>query len=164
MQQIPAKARFVAVLAGSALVVAGLFLYRLWQPETQVRKHWENFRGSVEKRNWRAMEKFIAADYSDRLGHDKAAVLSQSSEVFRHFLDLQIIPEQERIEAAGDRGSVRAILRISGRGSGAVEMVQARVNGLQAPFEFEWRRKSSKPWDWQLTRTDNAGLHLQPFE
>jgi hypothetical protein len=38
---------------------------------------------------------------------------------------------------------------------GVMEVLDERVNKLPAPFEFEWRRVSGKPWDWKLVRVSN---------
>ena len=39
-------------------------------------------------------------------------------------------------------------------------LIKERVNHLDTPFVFEWRKASGKPWDWKLTRVSNDALEL----
>jgi hypothetical protein len=38
--------------------------------------------------------------------------------------------------------------------------IKHRVNSLSAPFQLQWRRQSSKPWDWKLVRVSNRELKI----
>ena len=61
----------------------GLYLFWLWQPEHQVRRHTENFFRAIEHRNWDAAAGFISDDYQDQWGDDRARVLERMREGFR---------------------------------------------------------------------------------
>src|SRR5688572_20180383 len=59
--------------AAAVLGALALYLLWLWQPERQVRLHTAHFLKKVERRNWEAATRFLAADYRDRWGHDRAS-------------------------------------------------------------------------------------------
>lgn len=82
--------RKYAFAAIAALVLAGLFLLWLWQPERQVRLHTSHLLKKVERRNWEAVGKFFAADYRDRWDHNRETALSDAREAFRQFLFVTI--------------------------------------------------------------------------
>ena len=49
---------------------------------------------------------------------------------------------------------------IDGTGVAGAEMVKESVNELSAPFVFQWKHRTWKPWDWRLVRVDNPELNL----
>ncbi|MEY2529381.1 MAG: hypothetical protein QOJ05_1471, partial [Verrucomicrobiota bacterium] len=57
------------------------------------------------------------------------------------------------------RGAWSAKITITGAGEfgGAIE---ARVNFLEAPFELEWQRGATWPWDWKLVSVRNPALEI----
>ena len=70
--------------------VLGVYLLRLWSPENQVRLHSEHLVLQVERRNWSAVENFVAADYHDAWEDDRARLLNRLQLVGRFFFDLTI--------------------------------------------------------------------------
>ncbi len=147
-----------AALAGLAFA---LYLHWLWQPERQVRLHTTHFLKKVERRNWDGAGAFLAADYEDRWGHDKAGALGAARDVFRQFLFLTIENRTDAVQLAGNRAETRTVIKISGRGGPLAELVSERVNTLRGPFVFSWRRASGKPWDWRLVRIDHPELNVE---
>src|SRR5205823_669354 len=148
-------------LASLALAIIALYCLWLWQPERQVLKHHARLLHAAEARNWPKFGELIDAQYSDRWGHDKAFVVRESSNWLRQFFSLTIQNEIVQSEARDMRGSVSARLRLEGNGTALAQMAKDEVNSLDAPFVFEWTRKSWKPWDWRLTRADCADLRLR---
>jgi hypothetical protein len=142
------------------LAAFAIYLLWLWQPERQVMKHQENILKSIEKRNWSSFAKFIAADYSDRWKHDRTFVLRESREIFRHFFAVEIESGNTQQMISGGKGLVTAQIRLAGNGTPIAELVKQEVNSLREPFSFEWKRKSWKPWDWQLVRLDHPRLNV----
>ncbi len=155
--------RKYAPAAGAALVASALFLLWLWQPERQVRLHTSHFLKKVERRNWEAAGKMMAADYRDRWEHDKEAALSKASDVFRQFLFVTIENRTDSCEIAPDSATTRTVLKITGNGGPLAQVVMERVNTLREPFVFTWRQASGKPWDWELTRVDHPELKTDRF-
>ena len=148
---------FFAGLIVAAIV--GIYLVRLWQPERQVTLHSAHLISHVENRDWDAVGEAIAEDYQDRWGHDRALVLERLREVFRAMPNARVAPLGPTVSAAGGTGKWIAKVTITGAGEYAA-VIEARVNGLPAPFEMEWRNRSWKPWDWKLVRVDNPALEI----
>jgi len=147
---------FAALLA----VAIGLSLLRLWQPEQQVRKHSDHLLKAVADKNWTRFEAFLAEDYHDQWDNDRTVVLERTREVFRYLrgIHLHAIAPSIRLEPA--TGYWQSVIRIDGDENELMNELKTRVNTLETPFELTWRRKSSKPWDWQLVAVRNPGLSL----
>lgn len=142
-----------------AALILGLWLVRLWSAENQVRLQSEHLVRQVEKRNWRAVENFVAADYRDDWGDDRARLMTRLRMVGRFFFDLKITASEARLRVAAPEGSWQARIQMEARGEAAAE-VTSRVNSLTTPFVLHWRRESWKPWDWKLVRVTNESLEI----
>jgi hypothetical protein len=140
----------IALALTSLLVVAvALYDLRLWQPERQ---------------DWKRFSTFLSTQYHDRWGHDKTFTVRETSEVLRQFFALTIEREEVRFELANDRAMVAERLKLEGNGTAIAQFARQEVNRLREPFVFEWTRQSWKPWDWQLTRADNAQLRVGEWQ
>ena len=51
---------------------------------------------------------------------------------------------------------------IKGTGEFA-DYIQGRVNSLEDPFEFEWIRGATWPWDWKLVAVRNTALEISDY-
>jgi len=149
----------IVLAAAAGLLVLGLWLVWWWQPERQVRLHQKHFLQAVERRNWRAVERFIATDYADRWGNDKDRVLSGCQEVFRQFLFLTVEHQIEDCFVEGTSGTARTLVKISGSGGPFAQEAVTRVNALREPFAFSWERRG-RWWDWELVRVEQRELRL----
>ncbi len=139
--------------------VIGIWLVQLWGAENQVRLHSEHLVHQVERRNWSAVGNFIAADYHDDWGDDRARLLTRLRLVGRFFFDLTITISEARAQVNVPNGIWKARIQMAGRGEAAAE-VTSRVNSLTTPFVLSWRRESWKPWDWKLVRMANESLEI----
>lgn len=144
-------------------VVLGIWLARLWGSENQVRLHSEHFLQQMERRNWTAVDGFLAPDYHDEWGDDRARLLTRLRLVGRFFFSLTIRANDARTEVTGAQATWQARLRAEGRGEAAAE-ISGRINALTTPFVFRWRQESWKPWDWKLTRVTNESLEIPDGE
>jgi hypothetical protein len=149
------------IVSGAAIVllVLGAWLVWLWQPERQVRLHQKHFLQAVERRNWRAVERFLADDYADRWEQDKARVLSGCQEVFRQFLFLTVEHQIEDCLVEGGSGTARTMVKITGSGGPFAQQAVTTVNALREPFVFSWERRGLW-WDWELVRVQQRELRL----
>jgi len=145
---------------GLFLVIALLRCLWLWQPQRQVILHQDHLLDAAQERNWKRFDSFIAPNYSDRWGHDKAFLVRESSEVLRQFFGLTI--QRQRIECRlnGNTAIVLDRLKLDGKGTALATMATSAVNDLHEPFTFEWKRQSWKPWDWALVSADQPELNL----
>ncbi|MDP9003392.1 MAG: hypothetical protein M3N12_01225 [Verrucomicrobiota bacterium] len=143
-----------------AAVILGLYLVALWRPERQVRLHTAHLLSQIEKRNWQAAAEFIGNDYQDGWGLDRAILLERLREVFRLLPSTRIEANDPQVRTETVKGLCTARITITGGAGEFASVIQARVNSLTAPFEFEWRRQSSKPWDWKLVSVRNPALEV----
>ena len=140
-------------------VILGLYLFTLWQPARQVELHSEHLLFEIEQKDWKDAGKFIADDYQDRWGQDRALVLQRLRAVLGVVRNPRIEASAARQRTAGRQGFWTAKITVQGEGEFAA-LVQERVNSLSEPFELEWQRKSGKPWDWKLVSVRNAQLEI----
>lgn len=143
--------------------VIGIWLAQLWGAENQVRMHSEHLVHQVERRNWSAVGNFIAADYHDDWGDDRARLLTRLRLVGRFFFGLTITTSEARAQVNVPNGIWKARIQMEGRGEAAAE-VTSRMNSLTTPFVLSWRRESWKPWDWKLVRAANESLEIPSGE
>ena len=150
-----------AFYAGIAIaIIASGFCIWLWQPERQVDRHSEHLFRQVEARDWRGLEDSLAGDYLDQWGQDRALVISRLQEIFRFLRGAKIEASDSIVQANRSRGTWRGKIRINGNGDEAIVFIRERLNSLNTPFELEWRRVSTKPWDWKLARVSNPALEI----
>ena len=143
-----------------AACILGTWLFRLWGAENQVRLHSEHLLRQVEKRSWSGVENFLAPDYHDDWGDDRALLLQRLRLVLRMFSSLTISASEPQIEVQLPDARWRARVQLTGAGPMAPEVI-AQVNGLTTPFVLHWRRQSWHPWDWKLVRVTNESLEIR---
>jgi hypothetical protein len=147
--------------AGLGLALfAGFFLLWLWRPERQVRYHSEHLLHAIEQKSWSRVGDFIADDYVDQWGNDRARLLERMREVLRYLRGLSIEASNVTVRIDSRRGYWTATIKIDGEQSEVMAIVREQVNPLPTPFELEWRRRSGKPWDWKLVRVSNQNMKL----
>jgi hypothetical protein len=140
-------------------VIWGVYLARLWQAQRQVELHSVHLLAHVEKKNWKAVGEFIGNDYQDRWGNDRALLLERLREVFRALPNARIEFSGATTRTQDGRGYWSAKINIKGSGEFA-DFTEGRVNSLESPFEFEWQRGATWPWDWKLVAVRNPVLEI----
>lgn len=154
------------ILGGTAIVLALIVaatLFHRWQPEQQIARHQKALLTALSDRNWKKVNRLLAADFKLRTGHDREWILREAREVLRQFIALEITavdPALDHPEA--DRGTVRSRLQVKGNGSPIAHYAKDAVNTAQEPFVFQWKHQSWKPWDWQLTTIAHPLLDQAP--
>ena len=138
----------------------GLYLVWLWQPERQVRRHTENFFHAIEHKNWETAADFIAVDYQDQWGDDRARVVERLREGFRYVRGLRIIASNPSIRVENRRGVWSCKITLYSSDNDVMEILDERVNKLPTPFELEWLRTPEKPRDWKLVRASNPAFEV----
>ncbi|MEQ1842152.1 MAG: hypothetical protein ABL994_17230 [Verrucomicrobiales bacterium] len=150
----------IALWLGGLFAVAFVWLYWWIRPERQVRRAQGRLFTTVEKRNFEAMSLLIAEDYRDRWQQDKAIVLRGSREVFGQFMMLTIDRADSQAEVRGDSWVLREKVTLKGFGGPLAMHARDEVNKLREPFAMTWRRRSWKPWDWELIAVEHPMLEL----
>jgi len=149
----------IGFYAGLALTaVWGIYVALLWQPERQIELHSLHLMEKIEKHEWKAVGEFISPDYQDRWGNDRARLLPRLREVFRALPNARIDRTNPAIRVAGGRGYWTAKITIKSSGEFA-DYVESRINSLDTPFEFEWKR-GAWPWNWTLVTVRNSALEI----
>ena len=141
----------------------GVYLIRLWQPERQVDLHSKHLLAQVEEKDWKAVGKFIGSDYQDRWGNDRALLLERLKEIFRAIPEARIEASDPIVHTGDGRGQWSAKITIKGTGEFA-DLIEARVNALESPFEFAWQQGATWPWDWKLVSVRNPALEISDYE
>ncbi|HEV2842265.1 MAG TPA: hypothetical protein VGW39_13150 [Chthoniobacterales bacterium] len=144
--------------------IAGIWLAMLWRPERQVRLHSTHLLSQIEKKNWRTVGDFIGEDYQDRWGNDRSRALARIRRVFGVLPKARIETSGASVRTENRQGYWRARITIKGGAGEFAPLIEERVNSLSAPFELEWRRQSSKPWDWKLVCVRNEALEISNYE
>jgi hypothetical protein len=152
--------RSVVPTAIVLLLGLAVFLVVLWSPERQIRLHQEHLLAAVSDKNWARVASFIAEDYSDRWGHDKAFVTQASREVFAQFFALELTMSQPVLSRHDGNGEVSGRLIAKGSGGPFAQMAIDKLQELREPFTFRWQKRSWKPWDWTLMRVDHPTLEV----
>jgi len=139
------------VQGGAMLVVAAL----LWAgfeltPGRRLARCQDHLLQAAGDRNWNRVRSLMADDYRDAWGQDREQAVAQASEALRNFLVLEILSEDTTAERRDRDAVISARLRLRGKGNAIGEQIIAGANSLESHFQFAWRRKSWKPWDWKL--------------
>jgi hypothetical protein len=143
--------------------IAGIWLAALWRPERQVRVHTAHLLSQIERKNWRAVGDFIGDDYQDRWGNDRSLLVERTREIFRFLPNARIEASGAQVRTENRQGNWQAKITVKGGTSEFTTLIEERVNSLPAPFELEWRRRSSKPWDWKLVCVRNEALEISGY-
>ena len=149
-------------LAG--LIVAlcwGAYLALLWQSERQVELHNVHLLERIEKHDWKAVGEFVDNNYQDRWGNDRRLLLERLPQVFRALPKAQILAAQPAIRTVEGRGYWTAKITVQSSGEFA-DYIESRVNSLDVPFEFEWKR-GAWPWNWTLVAVRNSELEIPTY-
>ena len=150
-----------AFIGGIALVLSiGVYLFWLWRPEHQVRLHTENFFHAIDGRNWETVADFIGEDYHDQWDDDRARLIDRMREGFRWVRGSRITAVDPSVRVDTSRAIWVGKVVVYSSDEGVMEALDERVNKLPAPFEFEWRKISGKPWDWKLVRVSNPSFQI----
>lgn len=144
----------------SVVLLIGMFLLWLWQPERQINRHTENFFHAIEHKDWERAADFIGNDYQDQWGYDRPRLLERAREVFRYLRGVRISSSRVTLRIDQSRAWWTAIVMIEADEGEVAATIKGRVNSLSTPFELEWRRLSQKPWDWKLVRISNSTLEI----
>ena len=150
-----------AFIGLTALVISvGAYLFWLWRPEHQVRLHAENFFHAIDGRNWDTVADFIGDDYHDQWNDDRARLLERMREGFRWVRGSRITATNPSVRVEIPRAIWVGRIVVYSSDDAVMEVLDERVNKLPAPFEFEWRKVSGKPWNWKLVRVSNPSFQI----
>ena len=143
-------------------VIWALYLVRLWQAPRQVELHSVHLLAEIEEKDWKAVGEFIGAEYKDQWGHDRVLLLGRLREMSRALTNPRVEWSAASVQTAGGRGNWTARITLKSTGEFA-DYITSRVNSVETPFEFEWQRGATWPWDWKLVAVKNPSLELPEY-
>jgi hypothetical protein len=141
-------------------VCIGLYLAWLWRPEHQVCLHTEHFFSAIDGRNWGTVAEFVAGDYQDQWGDDRARLLERMREGFRWIRGSSITAQSALVQVETSRAVWIGRIIVYSSDDGVMQVLDERVNTLPTPFELTWHRVSRKPWDWKLVGLSNPTFQI----
>jgi hypothetical protein len=145
---------------GIALLAFAIWLLWWSRPERQVRRAQGRLLGALESRDYPALARLLAEDYRDAWDHDKANVLRRVPEVLDQFVLLDVEGEIRSVEPETATWVAREKIIVKGLGGALGMYARDEVNRLREPFTMHWRKRSWKPWDWELTRVEQPELRI----
>jgi hypothetical protein len=153
---------FKQVLRWLGIALLALAIWLVWwsRPERQVRRAQHRLLAAIEARDYPALARLLAEDYRDRWENDKANVLRRCPQVFDQFVLLDVEGEIQQAEIQGDVGSVQQKIVVTGIGGGIAMYARDEINALKSPFTMQWRKRSWKPWDWELFSIEQPELRI----
>jgi hypothetical protein len=132
--------------------------------ETQVQVAQQKFLAAVEDRNWKKVQSMLAIDYADSYGLTQETAPAAAAEILNHFIFLTLKTEIQPFQPLPTTAEVRVRIQMEGQGLGLGSMVMARVNAMQGPWAFQWRKDGPWHWNWKVTRIHHPDLHLPSVE
>jgi len=152
--------RAVKRWTGIALIAFVLWLIWWCQAERQVRRAQGRLLDAIESRDYQALARLLADNYRDGWEHDKTFVLQQCPRVFDQFIMLDVEGDIHGTEQLPAGWLVRQKIVVKGIGGALGMYARDEVNALKEPFVMTWRKRSWKPWDWELTRIEQPELRI----
>jgi hypothetical protein len=149
-----------AALASLVLATFAWRCFWLWQPERQLLLHQASFRAAIERRDWNRVRDLMDPAYADRWGYTRDTGVQEARQYLGQFFALTVNAQLVSDQLTPEGGTVTERWQLDGTGTELAAMVEQYANAAHAPFVFQWRRRSWKPWDWTLVRVDNAELNL----
>ncbi|RBP36373.1 hypothetical protein DES53_11784 [Roseimicrobium gellanilyticum] len=152
--------RLLRILIPVLLVLT--LLWFLWPYLQSEKRQVENMHRKLislaAARNWTGASELMTSDYEDEWGHNREDALGLASELFQGFLYLNI--EWETTEVTVNQGiaKVRGYAKMNGSGGGFSSEIISKVNSLEKPWVFTWRKESWKPNSWKLVSAKNEEL------
>lgn len=147
---------------GAAFAALALWAVIEYSPGRQLERSFSRLVSAAENRDWKKVKSLMAEDYRDQWGFDRDQAVSLAADGLRHFVVLEINVESLEVSRTGREAAVDAALRLQGRATPVGEMISQKANSLENDFQFAWRQKSWKPWDWKLVSVSQNEIEIDP--
>lgn len=144
---------------GLAAVIVLLMVGLPWlSPGKGVERAYEKLISGVMENDFEDVTLVIDADYRDAWDLNRAEAITLAQELRRHFIICGIESSEPKLTLLNGKHSATMAARIQFQGTGdpvAQALVQYSAQ-TRSPTTFTFVRHSWKPWDWKLSRIDNA--------
>jgi len=155
---------WLRIFAVAVVLAVGAGAVMTFSADWQLRRAFGRLVSAVSDRKIEKIKGMLADDYRDQWGMDRGQAARGASVALQNFLAVEVVAGDARFARKGAEATVRAHLRILGRGNQVGEAIKDRVNALRDEFRFAWERKSWKPWDWKLVSVQQSEIQFDPDE
>ena len=115
---------------------------------------------AIEEGDNSAWNSLLSESYLDQWEFSKSNAMVALQDVRSQLIGLHIKWESESTMIDEGRGSLQGKMQFEATGFFATDFITSRVNSLDAPWVFQWRKESWLPWSWKLVRIENEDLNL----
>ena len=151
------RLNFGLILAGLILIVG----FVVWEtrPTRVVTKKQADLISGIESRNGARIRRLVSDHYNDKWKFDGDDVVEAVVDIGSQFMTLVLTPGEQQIEVVDGEAIVVAHLIISGNvvGPGGGEVIR-RINRLEEPFFFTWKKENFVPASWRLVQIHQTEL------
>jgi hypothetical protein len=143
------------------LLFAFLTGWVIWQlrPARVLAKRQAALIEGIEKRSASRIGRLVSEGYSDRWGFTREDAVEAVLDVGSQFFTLILTSSDQEMNVDEDWAVIQVRLELSGKPVGPVgNEATRRLNQLEPPFEFTWKKESFLPTSWKLVMIENSGL------
>lgn len=154
----------IALVLGVCAV--GWFVWWVWirSEKDQILAAQEKFFAEIEDRDFDGIKAMLAPDYLDDYGHNRDSAAEDAERALAGFIQLEVKRELVSMRNVPGLGELRMKIQLEGRGFSPINtLVIGRVNLIQTPWFFHWRKYGPWPWSWKVTQVHNDELRIPQF-
>jgi hypothetical protein len=155
----------VIIVAGIGITVLLYHNLFVWPAEIQVREKQTAFLDAIEEGDNAAWDNLLSEQYRDQWDFNKVNALISLQDIRSQFMAINIswTLTSEIIESSD--ATLTGSMKMEATGIYLPsDIVTSRVNRLETPFIFTWKKESWLPWSWKLIRIENSGLDLDGYK
>jgi hypothetical protein len=150
------SAKWILLASVAAVLALIIFVILQSRPSKMIAKKQYDLIVGIEKRSPGRIERLVAENYSDRWGFDREDAVGAIVDVGSQFLALVVTEDEKETVIDGKEATVTARLTFGGNPVGpAGHEVVKRLNQLDEPFVFTWKKGSLLPASWRVVRIDD---------
>jgi hypothetical protein len=154
----------VLAAAAIAFIALAVFLIPRLNSERMLAQRFEALAVNIEQQAWIGFGGLVAEDYQDQWGTNRGNAIAGLRLVRQGFTSLDVRLETVSTRIDGLNATVTARVRLVGEGNAASVILLRRVNELEDPWTFTFRRTAWMPWTWDLVKTEQPTLSFQRIE
>ncbi|MGK0188143.1 MAG: hypothetical protein ACI9R3_003935 [Verrucomicrobiales bacterium] len=155
------KPRSQALIISS--ITALVVLYHMvfeWPSSIQLPLKQEAFLIAIEEGDNSAWDTLLSESYEDQWGFSKSDALVALQDVRSQLIGLDVVWTSEDTVIGDEDGKLTGDMHFEASGFFATDLITSRLNGVDKPWVFEWRKESWIPWSWKLVRIENESLNI----
>ncbi|MDR0902612.1 MAG: hypothetical protein LBM92_07565 [Opitutaceae bacterium] len=149
-------------VSGAAILVLAAGMGYYYDADRQLDRGWAGLVESIESRSAFGVNRALAPDYTDCWGYDRESLSSDLGRAFYSLKSIELTLDEVLVARDGGAATISARFKMASTGAGAD--AQNQVNKLTEPFILQWRRDTSFPWSWKVTRIDQPEFDAKRYQ